>query len=523
MSFKRNYIYIIYIFLTIFSVDLSAQLVIKPDRENSTYTAGEQMHFICSSHITGTYRYTIYLSVHTKPIQEGEIFIEAGIEKRIPFKMDEPGHVYAKMEIYTHEALTGVVFSPWEIEGSIETPNDFNTFWENQRALLENIPMNAVVTPFDTTEFSKSYKLRLDNVDGRKVWGYVTIPNGSGPFAGIITMPPFGIVKDIVVPETTIAERGGAIAITLSIHDYDPEVDAVDGYIPDNYAVREENYYRFGLLGAVRAIDYLFTMPEFDGENVGITGVSQGGGLSIVMTGVDPRIDAMAFTVGTLCGHSEFNFEKASGLPYYLRDSKAVVGTFANEIATINATQYYDGIHCLKQFNGPIYGSVSYLDTISPPATVFAALNSLENERVVLHAKNFSHLTAPQYEQGRIAFFKKVFPSMISNSPWPWADPRTGRYIDAGTDQVTSMSSAVTLTGELGINGIANMTMPVKWAKASGPGKVSFSNSTNRNTTISFSTPGTYTIEFTAMDESILVADEVFFSLHDYLTIQVGP
>ena len=523
MSFKRNCVYIFFSIFFLCSANLSAQLTIVPDRENATYTAGEQMHFVCNTHITGTYRYTIYLSVHTKPIAEGNIYLEAGNEKKIPFKMEEPGHVYCKIKIWTHEAITGVVFSPWEIKGSVDTPSDFNSFWASQRALLDNIPINAVVTPFDTSDYSISYKMRLDNIEGRKVWGYISVPNGPGPFAGIITMPPFGIIGDIVVPETTVAERGGAISITLSIHDDDPEVDSPDGYMPDNYWVKEENYYRYGLLGAVRAIDYLFTRPDFDGESVGITGVSQGGGLSIVMTGVDPRIKAMAFTVGTMCGHSEFNYEKASGLPYYLRDSKGVHGTVAHENATIEATQYYDGIHCLKQFQGPVYGSISYLDTISPPGTVFAALNSLEQERVILHAKDLSHWTAPQYETERLAFFKKQFPSMIDNSSWPWSDPSTGKYINAGLDQVVNMSTTVSLSGELGDNGIPNTTIPVKWAKASGPGKVSFSNPQSRNTDITFSAPGTYKIKLFASDESILSTDQVFYSLHDFVTIQVGP
>lgn len=523
MSFKKNFIYVLFLFSFLFSIDSTAQLSVVPDRLNSTYSAGEQMHFVCNTHITGLYSYSIFMSVHGEPIVEGFIDLVDGEPKKIPFKMDEPGHVYCRIKIWTNEAVGAATFSPWEIEGSVPTPSDFNAFWDSQKALLDNIPINAVVTPYDSTLYSKSYKMRLDNIDGRNVWGYISVPNGPGPFAGIINMPPFGYIKDITVPEWAMAERGGAIIISLSIHDYDPEVDAVTEYNPDDYSIREENYYRFGLIGAVRAIDYLFTRPDFDGENVGMTGVSQGGGLAILMAGIDDRIKGMAFTLGTLCGHGEHNYDKASGLPYYLRDSRGVHGTIAHEQATISATAYYDGIHCLKQFAGPVFGSISYRDTISPPATLFAAANGLSDETVLIHSTTLSHWTPPEYNDGRLPFFKKLFPSMITNASWPWADASTGMYINAGNDQNGSASTPYMLGGVVGDNGVPNMTLPVKWEKATGPGKVSFSDANNRNASVTFSEPGTYKLKFSAINETMLPTNDVFYTLHDFVTIQVNP
>ena len=47
-------------------------------------------------------------------------------------------------------------------------------------------------------------------------------------------------------------------------------------------------------LGCVRANDFLMTRKRFDGKTLGVTGGSQGGALSIITAGLDPRVKLLA-------------------------------------------------------------------------------------------------------------------------------------------------------------------------------------------------------------------------------------
>jgi cephalosporin-C deacetylase-like acetyl esterase len=57
---------------------------------------------------------------------------------------------------------------------------------------------------------------------------------------------------------------------------------------------RNRFYYKRVYLGCVRANDFIFSLPQFDGVNLAVTGGSQGGALSIITAGLDPRVKHLA-------------------------------------------------------------------------------------------------------------------------------------------------------------------------------------------------------------------------------------
>lgn len=53
-------------------------------------------------------------------------------------------------------------------------------------------------------------------------------------------------------------------------------------------------YYKRVYMGCVRAVDFIYSLPEFDGKNLAVNGGSQGGALSIITAGLDNRIKYLA-------------------------------------------------------------------------------------------------------------------------------------------------------------------------------------------------------------------------------------
>jgi len=84
----------------------------------------------------------------------------------------------------------------------------------------------------------------------------------------------------------------------------------------------------------------------------------------------------------------------------------------------------------------------------------------------------------------------------------------TAPTVDAGPDTSGTAGQAITLTGRAADDGLpAGSTLSVTWSKASGPGTVTFGTPAAQDTTATFSTAGTYTVQLTATDGALSSSD----------------
>ena len=498
----------------------TAQLTVTADKSTARYEAGEQMNFTVTSSSSGTVNYVIKYDNDSPEIESGNINVSANSPTNISFALNEPGTVFCSVTKGGSSDIAGAVFSPFDIQPLEAEPSNLDAFWNTRKAELAAIPIDPQLTFHESHQYGTTHRLELSNIDGRKVYGYISIPTGSGPFPAIVSLPPAGAGANLVQPRYDIAERAGAISVTLSIHNTPPDVSDPNGYEPNDIADPNGIYYKYALLGAIRTLDYLFTRSDFDGENLGVAGVSQGGGLAMILAGLDQRVKLLAVSNPSHGQHAGLKYDQASPYPFYVRSSRALFGTPQHEAATVTATKYYDAMYFAKRYNGPAFIVTCYEDDVVPSSTVFAGINQLRGTKVVLHAKDLGHTHPPEYWNGRFDFFRKHFPSTL-NAPWPWTPTTTGYFADAGTD-ISSSGSSTTLNGSIQVDGAENNSFPVEWKVVQGPGSVNFSNANAKNTDASFSASGTYVLSFTAFDDNSLVGEAKFYSLTDYVTVTVG-
>jgi cephalosporin-C deacetylase len=141
--------------------------------------------------------------------------------------------------------------------------------------------------------------------------------------------------------------------------------------------ILDENsyYYRYVYMDCYRAVDYVLARDEVDGDRVGVTGTSQGGGLSIAIAGLHERVALTISNLPFLC-----NFERSMNVatsgPYleimnYLRarpdDAKRVLETLS----------YFDSVNIAPDVTAPSFVSVGLVDEVCPPSSVYAAFNHL--------------------------------------------------------------------------------------------------------------------------------------------------
>ena len=135
----------------------------------------------------------------------------------------------------------------------------------------------------------------MQNIDG-KIYGILCKPKKEGKYPAMLEVPGAGVRP--YFGDVTNAEQG-IITLQIGIHGIPVNMpqgvydDLRSGALKDyNRALMDDKdkyYYKRVYLGCVRAVDFIFELPEFDGENIAVTGGSQGGALSITTTALDPR------------------------------------------------------------------------------------------------------------------------------------------------------------------------------------------------------------------------------------------
>jgi len=320
MNYFTNYlkvVLLVFVCLQNFSF-LSAQPELRTNRSNNYFEAGENMSFLVDPIASGEVNYRIYYDEQTEPIQEGTVFAgSSNGNVAIPFVLNEPGVVFCEVEQFNQKDKVVAVFSPYEITQTEPEPADFDGFWNARKAELAAVPMSPSIQKIAETSFTTTYQISLRNIDNRRVYGFLSVPKGAGPFPAVLELPAFG--SNPINAEDIVAERAGAIHMKIVIHNAPANQTDLNAYEPDIIDNANENYFRWAILSGIRSIDYLTSRSDWDGENLGVTGVSQGGALSTMVSGLDDRVTLVSMAHPSHHEHAGNANDVASGWPFYLR------------------------------------------------------------------------------------------------------------------------------------------------------------------------------------------------------------
>ena len=289
-------------------------------------------------------------------------------------------------------------------------PPDFDQFWDSVKADVSRIPLEPDVTPdpmrsSDDIEVFQVFYNSLDNV---RIAGWYCIPRErTGPLAAVMVVP--GYQSDPPITKEW-ARRGYA---TLSV--------APRGKLRSNsqfnpgypglltYGIVDRNVYSYRgfYVDAWRGVDFLLSRDEVDGGRIGVTGSSQGGGLTITTAAMRPEIKAAAAGAPYLTGYMD-SIELTHTYPYqeindYLRmhpDSRDQVEETLN---------YFDCINFAHKITCPIIINVGMQDNVCPPETGFALFNNIASADKTMYPYDNQGHSAGRAEHAAVveSFFKK--------------------------------------------------------------------------------------------------------------------
>ncbi len=391
------------------------EVIVSPNHTDWTYDVGERAEFSINVlrnnlPIEGV---KIDYKIETDPgYREVKIWDEGTISlnsktKVKAAKFKEAGFLRCTATVtvdgkeYSSYATAG--FAPYKIKPTTTLPSDFEAFWEKGKEELAEVPMNPVLTllPERSTDKVDVYHVQLDNVQG-KIYGILCTPKKAGKYPAILHVPGAGIrpyygeVDEAAEGFVTFTIGIHGIPVTLDQGVYDDlRAGALNNYQVFNLDDKDNMYYRRVYLGCVRAVDFLDSLDSFNGEDMAVTGGSQGGALSIVTASLDDRIDYLAAFYPALSDMTGFLHGRAGGWPQIFVDE------FTNKPEKIEVSKYYDVVNFARSVKAEGWYSWGYNDNVCPPASTFAAYNVINAGKELHLFHETQHWTFPEQRELR--------------------------------------------------------------------------------------------------------------------------
>ncbi|MEX2511658.1 MAG: acetylxylan esterase [Cyclobacteriaceae bacterium] len=384
------------------------RIMVSPSNEDMIYESGDDVTFNVAvfkfgqlvKDATITYELGPEMMEPTKKetitLRNGEVKLKAG-------SMGTPGFLRCMVtytengNTYRNSGTAGI--EPDNIQPTTTLPDDFESFWQNGMNELSKIPLEPVLTlmPEKSTHHTLVYHVQFQNVSGH-IYGILSRPKKPGKYPAILHVPGAGIrpYNGANINQDVISLQIGIHGIPVNFYD-SPVYQNLSAGALSNYnriflEDKDRYYYRRVYLGCVRAVDFIYSLPEFDGQNIGVMGGSQGGALSIVTASLDQRIKYLVSYYPALSDLTGYLHGRAGGWPHLFKDQ------WTNQPDKIKTSKYYDVANFARFVKVPGLYSLGFNDNVCPPTSMYSAINLVPGEKEISLYKDASHWQYP--EQG---------------------------------------------------------------------------------------------------------------------------
>lgn len=388
--------------------DTTVKIVVNADHPDWVYKTGEEVTFSIegfksSEHLNGA---KIHYEIGPEKMdsqKSGDAVLTDGLIKIKGGTMATPGFlrctVTAEVDGKKYTGLATAGFDPLKIQATAKAPADFMDFWTKARAEAAKVPMDAQITLIKAkcTDKVDVYLVNIQNYQiGARLYGILNVPKKAGRFPAVLEVPGAGVRA--YAGNIAIAEKD-VISLQIGIHGIPVNMNgpvydnlakgALRGYQTFNLDDKDTYYYKRVYLGCLRAVDFIFTLPEFDGENIAVSGGSQGGALAIVTAALDSRIKCLASFYPALSDLTGYFSNRASGWPNMF-NKKDPVNIKPDKIKTAS---YYDVVNFARFIKVPGFYSWGFNDLTCPPTSTYSSYNVITAPKQLLIAKENGHFS----------------------------------------------------------------------------------------------------------------------------------
>jgi cephalosporin-C deacetylase-like acetyl esterase len=384
------------------------------DKPPVSYTPGENMIFSVSLEEDGQpvegVRLVWERAGDDGQTQNGEA-LSGQKPLRITTSLDEPGFVFIKVTAVDETGKTllrenkktlefkgGAGVMPEQLQ-ALPEPGQFGAYWERQKALLASEPMEIlemVPMPSENPNVD-TWDVKISCPGGMPVSGYLSKPRGAAAKSSTAKVYFMGYGVRSAQRKDGLAGYPAypALIFTINAHgiengrksEYYTNLHATDlkGYAFDKAENEDpETAYFHGMaLRVLRALEFVKSQPEWNGETLLVSGGSQGGLQALWAAGLDPDVSACNVSKPWCCDLGGVTLGRTRG---WRPDYTPALG-------------YYDPVYHARRIRCPVEITSGLGDDVCPPSGLSVLYNNIQSPRRIEYVQGMTHSYMPAKPQ----------------------------------------------------------------------------------------------------------------------------
>mgnify|MGYP002816926871 CR=1 FL=1 len=308
-----------------------------------------------------------------------------------------------------------------EYQGRNPRPDDFDEFWERALDEMRSVDPQVELIPADnemTCPYADCFHLYFTGVRGARIHAKFIRPKNARPGAhpAVVQFHGYSGNAGDWVEKLPYAAAGFCVATMdcrgqggLSQDTGGIMGPTLRGHIIRGLCDGQDNLlFRHIFLDAAQLAGIIMDMDEVDATRVGAMGGSQGGGLTLACTALEPRINRAAPMFPFLCDYLRV-WEMDLAKDAYLEMNeffKRFDPRHERHNYWFVTLGYIDNQHLAPRIRSRVLMATGLMDTVCPPSTQFAAYNKITSEKDMVLYPDFGHEALP-------AWYDQVFQYML--------------------------------------------------------------------------------------------------------------
>ena len=305
-------------------------------------------------------------------------------------------------------------------EGSTPRPADFEEYWDRGLAEMRAVEPHLKLEPAEfRVPTAECFHLTFTGVGGARVYAKLLRPKRQpGRHPAVVMFHGYSGSSGEWCDKLNYVALGFTVA-ALDCRGQggrSEDVGGVTGNTLHGHIIRgvadapEKLLFRQIYLDTAQLAGLVMAMPGVDPERVGVTGGSQGGGLTLACASLEPRLRRAAPVYPFLCDYRRvWLMDQAKDAYAELKDYfRRFDPTHEREDEFFTRLGYIDAQFLCPRIQAEVMMGIGFNDTVCPPSTQFAAYNRIRSRKRYVAYPDFGHEGLPGHADRIFQFLSEL-------------------------------------------------------------------------------------------------------------------